>query len=342
MRRFVTGLALAGALAQAGPAAAWGGQGHQLVGSIADQLLGANAKAHVAAILHVSLHDAGPWADCARSVQMLHGKLQWSDRPKPPAVCAPFLTPSAKREMTIYAAANWDQCVDNDPNRACHAKYHFADIPEADGAYDPNRPGATDHDVVHTINAAIARLEGKTPPKPFTALTERQALFLLAHMVGDLHQPLHVGAVYLSRASGARLDPANPPDKTSLTQGGNAIMYTHSGVLHATWDDLLASLGTDGAPYAAAARALPATPGDFHGWAASWANDTVAQAHSPAFQALVFGPYQTIQVGKKTKQAWTIDQRPADYGTATLRDEQKAQLIKGGRHLADLLNAIWP
>ncbi|WP_409362753.1 S1/P1 nuclease [Bradyrhizobium sp. CIR18] len=29
---------------------------------------------------------------------------------------------------------------------------------------------------------------------------KKEALFVLSHLVGDLHQPLHVGAVYLDSA----------------------------------------------------------------------------------------------------------------------------------------------
>lgn len=51
-----------------GPALGWGYQGHEVTGSIADQLLEPNAKQQVANILGFELRVAGPWADCARSV----------------------------------------------------------------------------------------------------------------------------------------------------------------------------------------------------------------------------------------------------------------------------------
>jgi hypothetical protein len=344
MRSFAAAAAFFGALASAGQAAAWGGPGHQLTGAIADQLLKQhpNAQAQVQRILGMSLEVAAPWPDCVRSVNMVQGVIKWAPAKNSTIAnaCKVFLTPAAEQEMVTYATANWDQCPSPDKSRPCHTLYHFADIPEADQAYGLTRaPGATPYDVVHTINAAVAKLEGKTPPAPFTGLTDRQALFLLAHMVGDLHQPLHVGSVYLDPKSGARLDPPAFPPKATLTIGGNAISYTKSANLHATWDDIATGLidTTNGAiidnTLVPAAGALAPTPGDFHGWAATWASDTVAQAHAPAFQAMVFGA--------KSGADWPISGKPADYAT-TLRTEQRTQLITGGRHLAELLVAIWP
>ncbi len=60
---------------------------------------------------------------------------------------------------------------------------------------------------------------------------------MLAHFVGDLHQPLHVGAIYLDAAG----TPANPDqgtfDPDTETAGGNSISEAH-GNLHPDWDAL--------------------------------------------------------------------------------------------------------
>jgi hypothetical protein len=348
MRRLAAGLAFAGALATAGQAAAWGGAGHQLTGAIADELLKAShpkAAAQVARILKGgTLQVAAPWPDCVRTVNVFQGgPPSWpSNNPTVPAVCqALTASQGLKDEMVAYARANWDQCSTPDPSHPCHTQYHFADIPEADGAYAGNRlPGATDHDVVHTINAAVMRLEGKTPPKPYAALTEREALFLLAHMVGDLHQPLHVGAVYLN-PDGSRADPPPRPPVNMETIGGNAILYTKSGGLHALWDDIPTSLGIDGKPFVAEANAVQPTPGDYHGWAALWASDSVVQAHAPAFQGLVFGQGHPPTDPHKKGLVWPVTDKPSNYADI-LHAEQRVQIVKGGRHLADLLAAIWP
>ena len=50
---------------------AWGAEGHEMVGSIADQLLNPRAKAEVNRILGFELRVAGPWADCVRSAEFI-------------------------------------------------------------------------------------------------------------------------------------------------------------------------------------------------------------------------------------------------------------------------------
>jgi hypothetical protein len=55
---------------------AWGYQSHEVVGSVADQLLNPNAKQQVRHILDIArpeLRIAGPWADCVKSVVRTNG-----------------------------------------------------------------------------------------------------------------------------------------------------------------------------------------------------------------------------------------------------------------------------
>jgi len=54
-------------------ASAWGYQGHEVVGSIADKLLNQNARQQVAQILGagLDLRISGPWADRVKSVVLL-------------------------------------------------------------------------------------------------------------------------------------------------------------------------------------------------------------------------------------------------------------------------------
>jgi hypothetical protein len=341
MRHILTALAAVSLALGAQPAGAWGSQGHQLVGSIADGLLTPNARRHVQQILGISLQTAATWPDCVRSVKKANGGFAYFADPNMKVWCRAFETPAGKAQMVAYAKANWNQCVDADPGRACHAKYHFADEPAETGAYAFGDPGTNDHDVVHAINAALAKLEGKPVPAPFRIRTNAEALRLLAHFVGDIHQPLHAGAEYLDPGTGAVLDPPAFPDKRTETQGGNLIMYTHSENLHGTWDTIPKSWGVDGSALLTEARGLSPTPGDRHGWAASWASDSIALSRAKAFAGLEFtGQVERTERGHTVK-VWTISNRPADYAD-TLHATQRAQIVKGGRHLADILNAIWP
>src|ERR1700761_8071232 len=204
---------------------AWAYQGHEVTGAIADQLLGANARKEVADILGFELRVAGPWADCARSVARLpDGTFKYAPSdPKYRIPCTSFETFAETARMEDYVSRNWLDCM-YEKNHGCDEAYHFADVAIQHDDYSPSYAGTTDHDVVSAINAAIAVLRGQPAPLPFSIRDKKEALFLLAHFVGDLHQPLHVGSAYLDRA-GKLVN----PDQTGLdpateTQGGNLIL----------------------------------------------------------------------------------------------------------------------
>jgi hypothetical protein len=110
--------------------------------------------------------------------------------------------------------------------------------------YDRHDIGTSDHDVVSAINAAILVLQNEPAPAPLKIKDKKEALFLLSHFLGDLHQPLHVGAVYLN-ASGGEVNPdVGTFDKNSETAGGNRISGTVHGNLHADWDAIPNRFGT--------------------------------------------------------------------------------------------------
>ena len=158
---------------------------------------------------------------------------------------------------------------------------------------------------------------------------------MLAHLVGDLHQPLHVGAVYIDGND----HPINPDaaghhfDPLMDTQGGNYI-FDGKAKLHGEWDDVSTSLKPDQITAAMLknAKALPATPGDVTTWAQAWASDTVMVSHG-AFKGITYDG---------TQPHWTATFSDRQTYLATKRQIQSAQLAKGGAHLAQLLNAIWP
>ena len=60
-------------------------------------------------------------------------------------------------------------------------------------------------DVVQILRQAIGVLQGRldsvSNPHQFT---QRQALLMVAHLVGDLHQPLHVSGAYVTRDGQSR------------------------------------------------------------------------------------------------------------------------------------------
>jgi hypothetical protein len=329
--------ALIAVLLGTAPVLAWDAEGHQVVGAIADQLLHAHAKQKVKDILGIKLQVAAPWADCVRSV-MRHndGTFEYVADPRFEAPCVPFETDEGKARMEDYVSRNWSNCTYEDKPTNCHKAFHFADVAIQHDKYDRQFVGTNDHDVVSAINAAIAVLKNKGAPDPFK-LNEtddgREALLLLAHFVGDVHQPLHVGAVYLD-ADGKRVNPDTGTfDPNTETAGGNFILEAH-GNLHADWDDVPSSLRHGGlSKLVTAARAVPLTSGPVEGWAAQWASDTVLKAHD-AFTGITFTG--------EGKHKWDVQFADEDDYDKRERDLKHAQLAKGGARLAQLLNAIWP
>jgi hypothetical protein len=342
MRVRLSVAAVAIVLAAAPAAWAWSWPGHEVVGALASQMLTPNAQASVTPLLRgYSLAVAATWADCAKSVvrsktggiyyyAYQHGTFT-------PSACTAFETDAEKPLLEDFAKRNWTNCVYVGSN-PCHEAWHFSDIAVERDGYDPKDVGANPHDIVHAINACVAVLRGGQAPAPFHIKDKSEALFLLAHYVGDLHQPLHVGAVYLS-PNGALVDPdaAHPFDPKTATAGGNAIL-DGTKKLHADWDGISQSISTTGsADMLAAAKAVPATPSAASGWAgakwaATWASDTVQQAHK-AFANQTFA-------GDGAGQ-WTVDFSADPDARAHRADLQKIQLQRAGKRLADLLNAIW-
>jgi hypothetical protein len=159
-------------------AGAWGGDGHRIVGAMADRLIeNSNAQRHVADLLAgESLEAVSMWADCAKG-----------------DYCGPK-TP----DMLAYVRAN--------PQ---HGEYHYADIPFQNPHYRDGAVGSARNDIVQTLKQAIAVLQGKgdrvSNPHRFTP---RQALILIAHLTADIHQPLQ--GRRLRRATGQAPDRRRP------------------------------------------------------------------------------------------------------------------------------------
>jgi hypothetical protein len=169
MKKLACALAIGAAFLSA-DALAWGSDGHRAVGAIADRLIkGSHAESHVRKLLMPgeSLESVANWADCVKGTY-----------------CGPQ-TP----EMTGYVNAN--------PK---HGEYHYTDVPFQLDHYEDGAVGTASDDVVQTLTQAIAVLQGRDTPLTNPRLfTQRQALLLLTHMTGDIHQPLHVGAAYIDR-----------------------------------------------------------------------------------------------------------------------------------------------
>jgi len=278
-------------------ASAWGPDGHHLVGEMADkQIAGTHAATQVLALLGtLSLRDAAVWADCVKGIST--STFTYTDPPDKYPECKVYLTPEGEAEMADFARRNNTNCGNQEPTTACHAEYHYADVAIQRPGYKLRTVGTRDDDIVQATTAAIHVLRGDPAPAPFSIKNKREALLLLAHYVGDLHQPLHVGAIYLD-ASGAIVDPdkMTPYDVATETRGGNEILKidVHTQMrcsqLHATWDALPLFLTDKNltSSWLKQVKAVPKTGGDVLEWPARWGSGTVVAAQS-AFAGLSFG-----------------------------------------------------
>jgi hypothetical protein len=225
-----------------GDAFGWGHQGHEVSGAIADQLLQPNASQKGQQILGgMELRVAATWADCAKDVAQTDAGFVYKPDPKFHVTCQVFETSEGIARMEDYVARNWDNCQPPPGADPCHKQYHYTDVAIQHDHYELGFAGTSDHDVVAAINAAILVLQGQLAPAPFSIKDEQEALLMLAHLVGDLHQPLHVGAVYIDSHN----HPTNPDgpghhlDLKTETRDGNSIKDGSTN-LHAEWDQVSA------------------------------------------------------------------------------------------------------
>jgi len=317
------------------PAAAWGPKGHEYSGGIADQLLSAKAKVEVQTILGTPLRNAATWADCVKDVSG-PPNYRYTSNPRYHAPCIDFETAAGIARMESYVRRNWENCTRSPGEDVCHKGYHYADVAIQHDHYDRAYAGTSDHDLVSAINAAVAVLRGDPAPAPFNIRDKQEALLMLAHFMGDLHQPLHVGAVYLD-ANDKSIDPDTPGhqhDHSIETRGGNSIDVGSSN-LHSDWDGVLASLDPAHIEpqVIARAKALAKTEGPEAMWVETWASDTV-KASQNAYSGISY-----THPGTKGKWAAQFDDRKKYSGMKRLLQDQ--QLVKAGVRLTELLNLVW-
>lgn len=113
--------------------------------------------------------------------------------------------------MTIEEAANWMDEIKGDKSLDHMRAYHYANFPK--GAKAADREGSN---IVHILNNTIIELGAKD--KLSREEIKTRILFLF-HLIGDLHQPLHLGY--------------------STDKGGNTVQlnYRSQGTnLHSFWD----------------------------------------------------------------------------------------------------------
>lgn len=114
---------------------------------------------------------------------------------------------------SLARVSNWPDKIKSEPEKYSHTfRWHYTDWPLSSQQYDfENNSGS----LISSINKMIEQMKNKKLPKGDRAF----AIKFLVHLIGDLHQPLHVG---------------NGKDR-----GGNdckVIFHDEKVNLHSLWD----------------------------------------------------------------------------------------------------------
>lgn len=251
------------------------------------------------------------------------------------------LTPAAQKKVsqlldgrTLADVANWPDELRSDPRFDKYRPLHFATVKDGLTSYR-DAEKAPCGDVVVAIDAftaflrtgsretlyAVKALSDKTDgtgqgacnPQETEPLSRAMALSFLVHLMGDLHQPLHVGGTDL---------------------GGNLVnvnwMNRWQTNLHSTWDDEMVDY--ERLDYKEYARFLDrASEADAKRW-------LTGNTISFADEAVAMRPKLYVFPDDSGQPA--IHLISYKYVGAH-RDRMREQLLKGGLRLGRVLNSIF-
>ncbi|MGH9929866.1 MAG: S1/P1 nuclease [Pyrinomonadaceae bacterium] len=322
-------------------ALAWGDDGHQTVGKIASLRIKPRTEQKIAQILKPgeTLANIATWAD---TVKERVGKTD----------------PDPDTNAFLQDIAH------NEKNR----EWHYDDLPLNCRNYQTCTGFTPDNDIVHMLNVCIRTLQGH--PDANHPLSQRNALKLLVHFLGDLHQPLHIGCGFMNvNGPNGSIVIARDPElirqkNFPSDNGGNQLIIDNDKKkLHGFWDfDLVTSL------MQATNKKSPDSLGSFlketvrpksrwnpggpvSAWGARWATDSLQQSRDHAYRGLNITGQRTITVTTRDGQPVVRDGQvvtdivydimlPANYETLN-RELVRQQLAKAGYRLAKLLDAIY-
>lgn len=128
----------------------------------------------------------------------------------------------------------------NDLRNRQHRQWHYVNLPLGCESYrQAKQMGFTrDNDVIQTIRTCVSVLKGDSD-----RFSRVNALRLIGHLVGDVHQPLHIGCGFIDESGSV---PRLETDPDTIRQrnlrsdtGGNDLMLPGSGNMHSYWDGKL-------------------------------------------------------------------------------------------------------
>ena len=268
---------------------AWGPTGHRVVAEIAQRNLTPAAQAKVSVLLDGrTLADVANWPDDLRSDPRF-------DKYKP----LHFAT--VKNGLTSYRDAEKARCGDL--------------VVAIDAFTGFLRTGSRES--LYAVKALSEKSDGKGQsacnPQETEPITPAAALSFLVHLMGDLHQPLHVGGTDL---------------------GGNMVNVNWMGRwdsnLHSVWDDEMVDF--ERLDYTQYARFLDrASQADVTRWVT---NNTISYAD----EAVAMRSKLYVFPDDSGKPA--VHKISYKYIGAQ-RERMREQLLKGGLRLAGVLNSIF-
>ena len=225
-----------------------------------------------------------------------------------------YLTKNTKKEIakilgneSVAMSSNWADFIKSDPSYNYLSNWHYINL---NGGLSQQQvqdylDADTATDAFTKINFMVAQLKNK-------ALTQDKKLMylrLLIHIVGDIHQPMHVG----------RLD----------DRGGNSIKILWFGAhvnLHQLWDERLIDF-----------QVLSYTE-----YAAVINYTTKQQVKQLQMQPVSQWVYQSYVYAQKIYGDITEPDQKLDYKyNFNYLGILNQQLLQGGVHLAGLLNEIF-
>lgn len=323
--------------------------GHRVIGAVADRLIAGKPTADAVKKLlgGITLERATTLPDELRGEDRKSGNFTLAENP------------ALQDELLAFRAAN---PPGEDLNRLTpsHHWFHYTNVPIQIPSYAATQKGTSKWDIVQMITFCTRVLEGKEKPDNSLKITRGVALVLLTHFVGDIHQPMHVGAIFMNK-NGDRLNP-NTDASALESRGGNDINFGATN-LHSYWDydavescmayrrRLLGKMAEQYLPRDMATEMAAKEPSDWkmdpalspEAWSEKWADDILPIAKE-AHDRLRFLPQEDFAKDRAGKfvARWTAIEAPhigTDSYSIWASKTVEKELPKAGWRLAALLEA---
>ncbi len=225
-----------------------------------------------------------------------------------------YLSKKAKKEIykilgteSVAMSSNWADFIKSDPAYGYLYNWHFINFKS--GLTQEQFQGYLDADTATDAYTKINFLTAELKKKDLEQDKKLLYLRMLIHIAGDVHQPLHVGKLE--------------------DLGGNKIKvlwFKDSANLHQVWDDRL--IGFQQLSYTEYATAINHTTKE---QSTQWMSEPVGT-----------WLYQSYQIAGKIYSDIKMPDQKLDYKyNFNYLETLNTQLVKGGVHLAGLLNEIF-